>query len=202
MKNTFDIKLIMGKEIAHYLEVLTQMRVALFKAYPYLYFGNFDYEKKYLEEYLKEQRAVLVLAFDQNKIVGTLTGIPLMSDSSIIADLKVKLKDQGEKPEDYYYYGEMLILPEYRGKGLYLKMYDAIDQHVRNWRYQYTCFLTVVRDQNDPRKPENYKDPYILAEKMGFKKTNTRIIFHWPTIQADRQVKDVNNELLMWVKKL
>jgi hypothetical protein len=198
----FTIKVISGKDIVHYLDILTQMRIALFQEYPYLYCGDFDYEKKYLEEYLKEERSILAIALYNDKVVATLTGMPLASESSVIADLKNKLQAQGENPNDYFYYGEVLVQPEYRGKGLYLQMYKTLDQWIQKWGYSFACFLTVLRDENDPRKPKGYKCPDLLAERAGFRKTNTGISFSWPTIQASGEVKDSSNELLMWVKKI
>ena len=52
MSLTFIKKI--GAEIRDYFEDLTQLRMTVFKEFPYLYEGSLEYELEYLETYLLE----------------------------------------------------------------------------------------------------------------------------------------------------
>jgi len=45
--------------------------------YTYLYDGDYDHEKKYLQTYIDTPESVIVLAFDGDKVVGTSTALPM-----------------------------------------------------------------------------------------------------------------------------
>ena len=47
-----EITSLKGKQILDHIDKLAQLRIAIFKEYPYLYDGNFLYEQKYLKTYV------------------------------------------------------------------------------------------------------------------------------------------------------
>ena len=53
MTGTLTIKRITGRDrnLESYLEDLAQLRIKVFRAFPYLYDGSIDYEMSYLETY-------------------------------------------------------------------------------------------------------------------------------------------------------
>ena len=70
-------------------ELLRDLVVAknnIFKEYPYLYYGTMAAEKNYMMLYTTDAKATLALAYDDNKIIGISTGIPLLSNADIIND--------------------------------------------------------------------------------------------------------------------
>jgi GNAT superfamily N-acetyltransferase len=174
----------------------------VFKEYPYLYEGSLDYEKSYTASYATDEHALLAVAFDDEKIVGISTGIPLNSNALIVKDLKRKFIDAGVDPSTYYYYGEVIILPEYRGQGLTTKLYHIKEVKAQNWGYTAACILTVKRPDNHPLKPAGYRSPDRLWEHLGFRKDPSfEVSYHWETIiDAHGTHKDMENPMEFWRK--
>ena len=48
MKSQFKVVKVKGKEILPYIEALGKLRIEIFKEFPYLYAGDMEYERKYL----------------------------------------------------------------------------------------------------------------------------------------------------------
>jgi hypothetical protein len=56
---------------------VARLRIAVFRAFPYLYDGDLDYERRYLEPYRSSPGAIVVGAFDGDRLVGAATGTPM-----------------------------------------------------------------------------------------------------------------------------
>ena len=59
------------------LEPLAQLRIAVFREWPYLYQGSADYEMRYLDTYVRCPRSLAVLVWDGPDCVGASTALPL-----------------------------------------------------------------------------------------------------------------------------
>ena len=55
------------------IPALYDLRIRIFRGWPYLYEGTADYEADYLAEFFREPGAVLVVAQDGDAIVGAAT---------------------------------------------------------------------------------------------------------------------------------
>ena len=62
-----------GAALQAALDDLAALRIAVFAAYPYLYAGSLDYERRYLAEFTASPDAVLVAARDGARIIGAAT---------------------------------------------------------------------------------------------------------------------------------
>ncbi len=71
-----------GSDLARYIPELAQLRIRVFRDFPYLYEGDLDYERRYLETYTRSPGSVIVLVFDGNDIVGASTGLPLSDETT------------------------------------------------------------------------------------------------------------------------
>lgn len=72
-------------DASDYLETLARFRIKYFREYPYLYDGSMDYEAGYIESFRDNDKAILLIAKDGDKVVGVSTAMPLVSDSEIKA---------------------------------------------------------------------------------------------------------------------
>ncbi len=81
MPMTVEIRSLSGIDAAPFFDDLSRLRITVFRAFPYLYDGSFDYEHTYLSTYAKAEGAVFVLAIDGDKIVGMSTGMPMMAET-------------------------------------------------------------------------------------------------------------------------
>ena len=59
-----------GTALEGALDGVARLRIAVFRDWPYLYDGDLTYERRYLDAYRNSPRAVVVGAFDGERIVG------------------------------------------------------------------------------------------------------------------------------------
>jgi hypothetical protein len=183
------------------IDVLAQMRITYFREYPYLYEGTKEYEVHYLGEY--QQKAIdayLVQAFNGDDLVGILTGCAFISDIEIVRDGAGFFREKGLSAEQYYYIGEAIIIPEYRAEKILPRLLYTLGREVKKLnRYQSLCFLTVIRHEDDERKPHNYRSTDNLWEKLGCQRPGITASFEWPTIMHDNSVQNISNDVEFWM---
>ena len=65
-----SVRRLTGEALGAALEDVAQLRIAVFRAFPYLYDGDAAYERAYLQTYRDSADAILVGAFDGARLVG------------------------------------------------------------------------------------------------------------------------------------
>lgn len=142
-----------GSELHAALGDLAQLRIAVFAAWPYLYAGSADYERKYLAEFTAAADAVMVAAFDGERIIGAATASPLAAQDDYI---RAPFERLGMATDDVFYFGESVLLPEYRGQGLGHAFFDEREAAARRWGAAKASFCGVVRPAEHPARPAGY----------------------------------------------
>lgn len=196
------VEILTGKDVQKYIVLLSRLRIDNFKEYPYLYEGSMEYEKQCMQGYMSCPHCAFAIAKVDGKIAGALTGIPLVSDSSIGNDAEKIFKLNNLSPSEYYYYGEIFVLKKFRNLAVAASLFAAQNSKVKGLGYKYAVMLTVVREENHPLKPKKYRSPDQLWTRAGFSRMDLVLNCRWPTIQPDGSVKDINNFLEFWAKKL
>lgn len=64
LAESLHIQRVSGSAIQAWLPVLAQLRIRVFREFPYLYDGSVAYEEKYLHSYVAVPDSVMVLARD------------------------------------------------------------------------------------------------------------------------------------------
>jgi len=59
-----------GAQLGAYLDAVARLRIAVFRDFPYLYDGTMEYERNYLQTYLRCPQAVVVVAFAGQEVGG------------------------------------------------------------------------------------------------------------------------------------
>lgn len=203
---SLTIQVLKADDISVYSDLLKQFRTETFKQYPYLMQTSDEHESYYLSQFIADKNAVMVVAFKDNKPVGISTGIPLQSDSGLMGEYKQILKNifaaQDFNADEFYYCGEILHATKSENKiEVMEKLLAALEQQAKAKGFKYLCFIKMTEQENHPLKPHNYQDPEPIW-KCGFEETNVKLNYSWPTIQADRSVKDQEHELIFWIKKI
>ena len=139
-----------GAAVESVVPDLARLRVTVFRDWPYLYEGSLDYERKYLAKYIKLPRATIVIAKDGDAIVGASTALP-MTDAE--AELQKPFVDAGFDPADIYYYGESVLLAEYRGQGAGVRFFVEREKRARELGFKLATFCGVVRPKDHPARP-------------------------------------------------
>lgn len=100
------IEVFSGPEAKKYIEEIAQMRIILFKEFPYLYQGTIADEEKYLETYFNSPDATIILIFNNEKVVGLSSSIPLTRES---AEIQQPFLQQNFALHQYLYWGSTII---------------------------------------------------------------------------------------------
>ncbi|GAB2629698.1 GNAT family N-acetyltransferase [Emticicia sediminis] len=187
-----------GAAIASIFDDLAQLRIAVFKAFPYLYEGSIDYEKEYLKVYSESENAFLFAVYDGNKMVGATTCIPLIDETPEVQEPFI---NAGIELESVFYFGESILLPEYRGLGLGHRFFDEREAHARSFdTCKITSFCSVVRPENHPLKPTDYQPLDKFWTKRGYnKETSLKSTFEWLDIGEQHSTQ---KEMIYWTKQL
>lgn len=174
-----------GNQIESVFDDLAGLRIAVFRDFPYLYEGSVLYEKEYLKTYSQSDRAFLFAVYDHQQMIGATTCIPLEDETE---EVKLPFEQAGRDIESIFYFGESILLPQYRGIGLGHRFFDEREKHVHQYDYfKTTCFCAVERDVNHPLKPSDYRPNDAFWRKRGYQKDHR--------LQSTFQWKDVGEKL-------
>jgi GNAT superfamily N-acetyltransferase len=186
-----------GVAIESVFDDLAKLRIEVFRAYPYLYEGSITYEKEYLKVYSSSEKAFLYAVYDGLKMVGATTCIPLIDETN---EVKEPFIQANLSLENIFYFGESILLPEYRGMGIGHRFFDEREAHAKSFEnIKFTCFCSVVRPENHPLKPADYKPLDDFWKKRGYKKIkNLKSNFEW--LDIGEQIS-TEKEMMYWMRE-
>jgi hypothetical protein len=104
-----------GSDVKDLIPQIARLRIEVFHEYPFLYVGDYEYEKCYLKKFLKMKDGIVVAAFDQDELIGLSTGFPFIYESD---NLKEVFLPNHRNPKDYFCFGESVLRKSYRGLGI------------------------------------------------------------------------------------
>jgi GNAT superfamily N-acetyltransferase len=157
-----------GEELLPYISDLARLRIEVFRDFPYLYDGDFEYEKKYLQTYIDCPQSVIVLAFDSDEVVGASTAMPMKYET---AEIQKPFIENNYDLDEVFYCSESVLNKNYRGLGIGVKFFDEREAHaVELGGFKHITFCCVQRPENHPRRPENYVPLDKFWNKRGYVK--------------------------------
>lgn len=195
---SMNIQVFHGSAIAPYIGDLARLRIAVFRAFPYLYEGSLDYEAQYLATYADSPESLFVLAFDGDRIVGASTGMP-MADETV--EVKAPFLAGGWDPGCIFYFGESVLLPEYRGQGVGVRFFEEREAYARRLgRFRWTAFCAVERPVDHPRRPRDYVPLDDFWTRRGYRhRPELQTTFSWRDLDDD---KDTAKPMSFWIKEI
>jgi len=161
------IELLRGAGIAAQLPALAELRIAVFREWPYLYEGTVEYEEKYLDTYLRSPRSLAILVWDGERCVGASTVLPL-ADADAAA--QAPFVSRGMAIGDIDYFGESVILRPWRGRGLGVKFFELREAHARDNGLSVCAFCAVERPADHPARPTDYVPNDAFWTHRGYRK--------------------------------
>jgi len=186
-----------GSAILPYRHALAELRIAVFREWPYLYEGSLDYEQNYLKHYADCPESVVALAMEGERVIGASTGLPM---SAADHDFQKAFAGSDFAIDDIYYFGESVLRSEYRGRGIGRSFFEARETQARNCGARYAAFCAVDRSADDPRRPAEYRPLDGFWNKLHYRK--------YPEIQAQFEWKEIGKDtpsqqtLSFWLKPL
>ena len=194
---TLAIRALTGADLDRFLPDVARLRMQVFRDWPYLYEGSFEYEHRYLQSYRDSAGAILVGAFDGSSLVGVATGTPMEDHAD---DFARAFESTGYALGDIFYCAESVLLPEYRGKGIGHAFFDEREAHARRLGRRYAAFCAVVRPDNHPLKPIGYRPLDLFWRKRGYEMLpGVFAEFQWTDINQKEQSR---KKLQFWIHEL
>jgi GNAT superfamily N-acetyltransferase len=193
-----EILALTGRDAACHLDAVAALRIAVFRDWPYLYAGDLDYEANYLATYAASPESLFVLAVDAGRVVGASTGIPLAHETRAFVEPFVA---RGIPSADVFYFGESVLLPDYRGQGLGHRFFDERERHARRLgRFRMTAFCAVERDADDPRRPPGHRPNDSFWSKRGYRPQDDMVCrIDWPEVGLPATT---SHRLRFWLRPL
>jgi GNAT superfamily N-acetyltransferase len=192
-----EVRTLTGAALAAALDDVARLRIAVFRAFPYLYDGDLDYERRYLATYAESEAAILVGAFDGTRLVGAATGTPMEDHAD---DFARALADWEVPMAQVFYCAESVLLPEYRGQGAGHAFFDAREAHARTLGRSHAAFCSVIRPHDHPARPADYRPLDGFWRKRGYAPLPGAIArFRWKEMGEDGQSE---KNLQFWTRTL
>ncbi|WP_138933214.1 GNAT family N-acetyltransferase [Roseovarius arcticus] len=191
------VRTLRGAALEAALDDVARLRIEVFRSYPYLYDGDADYERRYLQRYRDSKGAILVGAFDGARLVGAATGTPMEDHAD---DFATALAGQGLDAESTFYCAESVLLPEYRGRGIGHAFFDAREDHARELGRDTSVFCSVLRPEGHPLRPDGYRALDAFWRGRGYAPLPGAIArFAWKDTD---EPGETDHELQLWMRRL
>lgn len=186
-----------GPDLDAALPALARLRIEVFRAFPYLYEGSLAYEETYLRKFSKARDACIIVAeADDATIVGCATGSG-MDDQH--GEFSMPLKTAGYELASTFYFGESVLLPACRGKGLGHAFFDAREAHAIAHGYKRACFCAVERPADHPKRPEDYSPLDRFWHARGYRKLPAiQAHFTWPERAGG---PEISHPMSYWIRE-
>jgi GNAT superfamily N-acetyltransferase len=195
---TFCIRPLAGLNVNDYIDHLARLRITVFREFPYLYDGTLEYERNYLRTYTSCPESLVVVVFDGNSVVGASTGIPLEFETD---EFKRPFLEHGYDPGSIFYFGESVLLSEYRGRGIGVRFFEERERYARRLgRFEYTAFCAVERPDDHPRRPRDYVPLDAFWTRRGYaKRPEMRTTYSWRDLDEENESP---KPMVFWMKSL
>jgi GNAT superfamily N-acetyltransferase len=180
-----------GREAERFVDGLASLRIRVFRDFPYLYDGDMAYERKYLRTYFASPRSFVALCHVAGRLVGASTAVPLADEEE---SFRRPFRERDIDPATVLYYGESVLLPEFRGRGIGRAFMDRRERYARSLSgITRATFCAVVRGQA-PGTLEAF------WESVGFRKVPDLVTeYSWRDVGQDHETK---KPMQFWMKHL
>lgn len=194
---TLEIKSFSGSDAHPFLDDLARLRITVFRDFPYLYHGDSDYERRYMETYARSEGSIFILAFDGGAVVGASTGTPMTVETE---EVKAPFVASGRDPSDFFYFGESVLLPQYRGRGIGVGFFEGREAQARRLGLAWCTFCAVERPADYPRRPPDYAPLDAFWRKRGYSHhPELRTTFSWRELDEQQESP---KPLSFWMKRI
>jgi GNAT superfamily N-acetyltransferase len=186
-----------GEAVYAALDDLAGLRISVFRDFPYLYDGSIDYELHYLRAFAESRDALIVAARESGETVGCATGSALATQHEA---LRAPFERASYDIGTIFYCGESVLLPHYRGQGIGHIFFAEREKHARARGYRLSVFCAVVRRDDHPARPRDYRPLDGFWHKRGYRKVPGLVAqLSWKDVGAERETA---KPMQFWLKEL
>jgi GNAT superfamily N-acetyltransferase len=99
-----------------------------------------------------------------------------------------------------YYFGESVLEPAYRGRGVGSRFFDERERRARELGFAIAAFCAVERPADHPLRPADYPSPGALWRRHGFERRPDIVgTFAWRDLG---DTDDTAKPMVFWIKSL
>ena len=197
MAEVTDVRPLTGAALEAALDDVARLRIAVFHDWPYLYDGDLAYERKYLQSYRDSDRAIVVGAFDGDRLIGASTGAPLADHAE---DFAAAFDGSGLDLSEIFYCAESVLLGDYRGQGVGHTFFAQREFHARALGFAKCAFCSVQRPADHPMRPAAYRPLDGFWRARGYEPLPGVIArFAWKDIGEEGETQ---KPLQFWIRDL
>lgn len=192
-----DVRYLARAEAHAALDLLAELRIIVFRDFPYLYEGDRAYEARYLATYMDAPDAVIVGAFDGDELVGAATATPLLQHDAAFAR---PIEERGLDAGAIFYFGESVLLPAYRGQGVGVRFFELREEAARAKGFACCLFSAVVRPSDHPLRPADYVALDDFWRRRGYARVpGLQTEYAWRDVGMD---DETSKPMEYWIKHL
>ncbi len=197
MTGRLRIETVARDRVPAILDEIAGLRIRVFRDWPYLYDGDMAYEARYLADFAASPEAMVVAAWDGERLVGASTGSPLEDHADEFA---APFAASGIPLETVFYCAESVLLPEYRGQGAGHAFFDAREARGRALGRSRAAFCAVIRPADHPLRPPAYRPLEPFWRARGYAPLEGAVArFSWRDLGA---VEETEKPLQIWLRDL
>jgi len=198
---TLSVATLTGSAIDDVVGDLARLRIEIFRDWPYLYDGDTAYEEKYLGAFAAIENAAVIAAFSgegsNRELVGAATCAPLAGE---VDAFRQPFERAGMDVSKICYFSESVLKPAWRGQGIGHLFFDGREAHARSLGLQNAAFCAVVRPDDHPMRPADYRPLDPFWEKRGYRKVEgLTCTFPWKDIGDRAQTE---KPMQFWMRAL
>lgn len=195
--STLRYQALSGAAIRGQLPALAALRLKVFREWPYLYAGSLAYEQQYLETYARSASSLAVLVWCGEACVGATTALPL---SEAEAAMRAPFEQADLPVRHTLYFGESVVLQEYRGRGIGVAFFEQREAHARALGLTQCAFCAVDRPAEHPLRPAGYIANDRFWKRRGYtRQPALQCHFDWQDLD---QPAPTSHRLTYWTKTL
>lgn len=172
-----------GRQIEPHVDAVADLRIQVFREFPYLYDGDAAYEGRYLRKYAESPLSLFVLAMDGPAVVGASTALPLADADD---EFQRPFKENGFDVASVFYFGESVLDTRYRGHGIGHCFFDEREAFAARNGFRMTTFCAVDRPKDHPARPAGYRPLDAFWTKRGYERR--------PDLLTEYAWKDIGDE--------
>ena len=184
-------------QLDHALADVARLRITVFRSFPYLYDGDLAYEERYLQAYRDSPDALIVGAWDGDRLVGAATGAPMRDHTDEFAEA---FAGTGYDLDTLFYCAESVLLPDYRGQGAGHAFFDHREAQARRLGQAHACFCSVIRPPDHPARPADYAPLDPFWRKRGYRPLEG-VVAHFPWKDIG-EPEETEKPLQFWIRAL
>ena len=130
-------------------------------------------------------------------MIGAATAAPMADHAREFAE---PFRARGHDLSAIYYFGESVLLPHWRGRGIGHAFFDGREEAGRARGFETSCFCAVVRPNDHPMKPADYRPLDAFWRKRGYAPVEGLITdFEWNDLAEGASA---SHPMQFWLKRL